>query len=202
MIRSSSKGRGVASLGRGLRLAVVVLGASLLAACGTVQMGAPQASIDSIRTVRAAGIGPVAVGAFAPAAGMDKTADASVGVRATTLAAPRGSFAGYLGETLEAELQGAGLIDKGGSRVVEGWLTDRQVDASIGRGRGRLAARFVVKQDGAAVYDKELDVAADWESSFVGAVAIPAAINEFTALFRKLALNLVNDPDFRRAMAR
>mgnify|MGYP000895526922 CR=1 FL=1 len=30
---------------------------------------------------------------------------------------------------------------------------------------------------------------------------IPAAINEFTALFRKLVLKLVNDPEFRTAVA-
>lgn len=128
--------------------------------------------------------------------------DLSVGVRATTLAAPQGSFARYLQETLEAELRAAGLLDSSSDALIEGTLTDRQLDPAINLGSGRLAARIVVKRNGQIAFDRELKVEATWESSFVGAVAIPAAINEFNALFRKLVSKLLNDQDFRRAMAR
>lgn len=184
-----------------IRYAAIGFAVATLAACGTVPMGVPQASLDSIRLLRSAGIAPVGVGDFAPAPEMDKSLDAAAGVRATTLVAPGGSFAGYLKETLAAELQGAGLLAAGTDRTIAGWLTDRQLDAAIGRGQGRLAARFFVRRAGVVVYDRELAVAATWDSSFVGAVAIPAAINEFTALFRKLVLKLVNDPEFRTAVA-
>jgi hypothetical protein len=74
------------------------------------------------------------------------------------------------------------------------------VDAAIGEGKGALAARFVVVKAGKVVYDKELRAEAKWESSFVGAVAIPRAVNEYTTLHRQLVTKLLDDPQFRVAV--
>lgn len=184
---------------RWLRLVSAACALVSLTACGTVQMGAPQASLEGIQAVRAAKIEPVAVGHFSPAPGLPRGFDSSVGVRAITLVPSHGSFAGYLQETLEAELSGAGIVDPSAKLSLGGSLTDRRLDPSIGTGHGRLAARFVLKSGESVVYDKEQVVTSSWDSSFIGAVAIPAAINEFTVLFRQLVLALLNDPDFLSA---
>ncbi len=183
-----------------MRLGLVLSVAVVVGACGTVPMGSPHASMDDIRTLRGADFRPVIVAEFRPAPNLDKGADASVGVRAITLTAPHGSFSGYLKETLETQLSAAGLLDSRADRIIEGQLTDRQLDAAVGTGTGRLAARIVVRRAGRPVYDREVAVSSSWESSFVGAVAVPTAINEFTALFHKLMEKLVADPDFRRAL--
>jgi hypothetical protein len=52
------------------------------------------------------------------------------------------------------------------------------------------------------VYEKEIAAEASWESSFVGAIAIPAAMNQYGALYKTLVSKLVDDPDFRRALAK
>jgi hypothetical protein len=83
--------------------------------------------------------------------------------------------------------------------VITGFLQESQVDPAISEGSAKLAARFVVMRAGSAVYDKELTVSSKWESSFLGAVAIPAAINEYTALYRKLVGVLLDDPTFQAA---
>lgn len=185
------------------RIAIAAVSAVLLAGgCGTVPMGQPQASIENIQAAKASGIAAANVARFSFAEGKDPAMDLSVGVRATTLTAPQGSFARYLQETLETELRAAGLLDPSSEALIEGTLTDRQLEPSIGQGSGRLAARIVVKRRGQVAFDREVAVDATWESSFVGAVAIPAAINEFTALFRKLVSKLLTNPDFRAAMAR
>ncbi|HTP94982.1 MAG TPA: hypothetical protein VMK05_03985, partial [Burkholderiales bacterium] len=80
--------------------------------------------------------------------------------------------------------------------------TDSKVDAAIGTGTARLAARFTVRNGGRLVYDKEIAADASWESSFLGAVALPAAINQYGALYKTLVAKLIDDPDFRRALAR
>ena len=56
--------------------------------------------------------------------------------------------------------------------------------------------------DGKAVYDKELAVDDRWESSFVAAIAVPAAFNHHSALVQKLAGKLLDDPAFRAAVRR
>ena len=85
-------------------------------------------------------------------------------------------------------------LDVGGRRIAtdsEGYLIDRQLDPAIGQGSGKLAARFIASRQGKVVFDRELAAESTWESSFVGAIAIPMAIHEFNALFRKLVAKLI-----------
>ena len=140
------------------------------------------------------------MGQFALAPGKDKSLDTSISVRASSASAPTGgSFAEYLRETLIVELKSAGLLNTASPAVITGFLTESQIDPAISEGSAKLGARFVVTRAGSAVYDKELTVSSKWESSFVGAVAIPAAINEYTALYRKLVGALLDDPKFQEA---
>ncbi len=181
-------------------LAAIVF--SLLTGCAT-QLGPPVASADNTTKARATGMGTVQVGPFALAPGKDKSLDTGVSVRASRASAPTGgSFAEYLRETLIVELKSAGLLNPASPAVITGFLTDSQVDPAMSEGSGKLAARFVVTRTGSVVYDKELTVSSKWESSFLGAVAIPAAINEYTALYRKLVGVLLDDPTFKEATRR
>jgi hypothetical protein len=168
----------------------------LTSACATTPMGQPTASVDNIRLAKSSGIQPVAVGTFQSAQGKEEMLERPLAIRATRLTAPGETFAGYLKETLEAELTGAGLLDTAAPLKIEGILTERQVDAGMGQGSASLSARFIVRRDDKQLYDRELGVKSTWESSFVGAIAIPAAINEFTLLHRKLVSRLLSDPEF------
>ena len=47
---------------------------------------------------------------------------------------------------------------------------------------------------------RELRQDAKWESSFVGAIAIPDAINHFSEQFRLILLRLYRDPEFLKAL--
>ncbi|HWH82433.1 MAG TPA: hypothetical protein VNU71_09365 [Burkholderiaceae bacterium] len=130
---------------------------------------------------------------------MDRTLG---GLRGSSLTPTKGSFAQLLKDTFIVEMTAAGLYDPEAPVTVEADLTDSKVDAAIGTGTGRLAARFRVRRAGQTVYDKELAVEATWESSFMGAVAIPAAMNQYQAMYKSLVLKLIDDPDFRKAAGR
>ncbi|HEX6704020.1 MAG TPA: hypothetical protein VF169_04600 [Albitalea sp.] len=178
-----------------------LVAAALLTGCAQIKLGAPAASVDNIQRAKAAVTTPVAVGEFKAPQGKDAALDAGLDLRSNTVSSPiQGSFAQYLKETLSVELRAAGLLDPASAAVISGALTGSQVDAGASKGLGSLGARFVVMRAGTKVYDKELRVQASWESSFVGAVAIPAAVNEYTALYRKLVAQLLDDPAFRAAL--
>jgi len=130
---------------------------------------------------------------------MDTTLD---GLRGSSVEPANGSFAKTLREELVVELKAAGLYDDASNIVITGQLTDSQVDAAIGTGTGKLGAHFTVTRDGKAVFDKTITVDAKWDSSFVGAIALPAAINQYTALYKTLAGKLFADPDFQKALAK
>ena len=183
---------------------IVLAAAAALTGCARIPLGAPVASVDNIQKAKGLGMAPVALGEFKPDAAKDAAKlDKTLSVRSNAVYSPLDeSFAKYLQETLRVELQAAGLLDSASATSIRGDLTDSQLDAAIGQGTGSLAARFVVARGGRTLYDKELKVNATWDSSFIGAVAIPAAVNEYTALHRKLVATLLADPAFRTAVAR
>ncbi|HWD28309.1 MAG TPA: hypothetical protein VG387_14155 [Rhizomicrobium sp.] len=182
-----------------VRIAAVALLAASLAGCA-MNVAAPQASFDGIQAVRAADLPPMTLGSFVPGGSVSASDDRSTTVRAiNTLDAPGGSFAGFLKDTLAADLKGAGRLDANAPLTLSGVLTKREVDSTVGTGTASLAADFTLTKGGKTVFDKTLSVSDSWDSSFLGAVAIPDAVNHFTGLFGKLSLQLLSDPDFKAA---
>lgn len=184
------------------RLAAVAVTASMLFGCAAVKLPPPEASASTVEKLRAAPLRKMTTGAFALATGKPAEMDQTLGgLRGSSLAPATGGFSQYLKSEIDVELKAAGLYDPASDTVVKGELTDSMVDASIGTGRGRLAARFMVDRASQRVFDKELSVDATWESSFVGAVALPMAINQYTSLYKSLVGRLFEDPAFRAAVA-
>lgn len=185
----------------GALLAIAAIAA--LTGCASVKLPAPTASAPTVEKLRAANLAPAAAGSFAVAPGQPAELDRSLsGLRGSSVTAASGSFSQQLKDELVAALKASGLYDEKAPIVIEGLLTDSKVDAGASTGTGRLAARFAVTRGGKRVFDKELAVDAQWESSFVGAIAIPAAINQYGALYKALVAKLVDDPAFRAALAR
>lgn len=190
-------------LARALRVAGLLLGASLLAAgCATVTVPPPAPNVELTEKLRAMPLAKMRVGSFVLASGKPAEMDRTVGgLRGSSLTPADGSFARQLRSELETALRSASLLDDASSLLVQGELTDSQVDAAIGTGTARLAARFVLTRGGAQRFNKELVVESRWESSFIGAVAIPLAMNQYAALYRALVTKLVEDAEFRAAAA-
>ncbi|WP_374583427.1 hypothetical protein [Pseudoduganella sp.] len=186
-----------------LAVAGVMVAATQLVGCASIKMGMPTASMDNTVKMRASGgMAPAAVGSFVLEAGKPAEMDQSVNVRArNSLASPiNNSFAEYLKETLRVELEAAQLLDPNSPIRINGTLMDSMLDPAIGTGKGQLQARFVVKRADVVKYDRSLAVASEWDSSFIGAVAIPAAVQNYQLLYRKLVSQLFDDPDFRKAL--
>jgi hypothetical protein len=175
-------------------------GALVLGGCARMPLGPPSASMDNIVVARSSGIAPVSLGEFRLAAGRPAALDEAVTARTNTYYSPyANSFAQYMKETLAADLRAAGLLDPASTTVVQGWLTDSRFEVPSGAAKAAVAARFVVLRAGKAVYDRELRAEADWKASFIGAEALPDAVNRYGQLYRRLSATLLSDPDFRAA---
>jgi len=181
-------------------LSAITATAMMLTGCASLTMTAPKSTMENTVKLRSAGMAPVAVGSFKSTLA-DPKADAAINMRGTNgLAAPGGSFAQYLGDSLKAELQSAGLIDPSSKIVISGTVTQSVLNANIGTADAKLGARFVVTRSGAVAFDQELVVDSQWESSFMAAVAVPLAANNYEGLYRKLVAKLIDDPAFRSAV--
>ncbi len=174
-----------------------------LTACVTVKLPPATASADNVQKLRAAPLAPAAAGTFALAAGKPADMDTRVGgLRGSSLEPSNGSFARHLRDTLVAELVAAGLHDEKSAIRIDAELTESALDAAIGTGTGSLGARFTVTRAGKQVYSKTLRVQQSWESSFVGAVALPEAINRYGSFHKLLIGQLFDDAEFRAALAK
>ncbi|MCB2036597.1 MAG: hypothetical protein KDF56_06790 [Ottowia sp.] len=175
----------------------------LATGCAQIQMGAPVPSVDNMQLARASGMPLVALGSFKPAPGVAASLDQGVSVRTNTVYSPYDhSFAKYLKEALAVDLAAAGLLDPASRRTIEADLTDSRLDVPSGQAEGSVAARFSVTREGARMFDKELRASAQWEAPFVGAEAIPAALNQYGLLYRKLVRQLLEDREFQAALRR
>ena len=182
-----------------LRFFFVVIVSTAAASCAMAPLPVPQASIDNLQAIRAAGIAPVKLGDFTLGPALSEANDKSIGIRAMIVAAPGGSFTGYLRDTLASELRAGGKLDLNSTIVVSGELTTSRIDSGMSAPNAVLGAIFVVTRDGNEVYRKPLEVNAHWTGDFIGGIAIPEAERQYTALYAKLVGEFLSDSDFKVA---
>ena len=152
-------------------------------------------SAGAVKTIRGADISALSVGEFKLAESKPEAIDKSITSRSQTLVPQEGSISGYLRSALVTELQTAGKYDEASKIQVSGELTESELNTNMGTADGTLGARFKVT-GGKAEYDKVLSVKRTWESSFVGAIAIPKALQEYMGLYERLLKKLFTDPEF------
>ncbi len=187
-----------------LTLGAVAALALQLTACSSIKMSQPKPTLETTAALRGTALAPANVGKFQLGGAVSASQDQSISLRgANSVASPiEGSFAQYLRESVRVELEAAGLYDAASQNIITGTLTSSEADAAIGTGKAKLGAHFVVTRGGQVKYDNQLAVEDSWESSFVGATAIPLAASHYEGLYRQLAAKLLNDPQFRSALAK
>jgi hypothetical protein len=184
---------------RSLRL----LGALALAALATgCAMQAPPYSplVDNAEALRKGGAPAVAVGTFTVQPGLGGAS--SIGLRGASMNSPVGSdYAAYLADALQRELSLAGKLDPKSRIVITGVLLKNDIAAGgISTNSGEIEASFVVVNDGQERYRRTHRAEASWDSSFVGAVAVPRAAAQYPLLVQKLLGQLFSDAAFAAAL--
>lgn len=181
--------------------AVLATSLALVLTTGCASKAPPyNANIDNVSTLKKSGAAPVGGVSLTVAAGTPGASE--IGVRATTLLSSVGSnFADYLADAIKRELELSKLLDPQSPTSITGELLKNELDASgFSIGKGSISARIIVKNGNTVKFDKVKSADITWESSFMGAVAIPKAIESYPELVQKLVTQLVSDPDFPAAL--
>lgn len=181
------------------QIALITTAALSAVGCANITVPAPQPSAANVSAAKQLPAS-VKVGSFKPAAGLSAGADQSISVRGSnTLNAPSGQgFSGYLRDVLITELRAANKLDDAAAISIAGELTQSELEAGMAKGTATVSARFLVTRTGSVCLDKALTVTGEWDSSFMAAVAVPAAFNHYTALYPELAGKLLADADFKQ----
>jgi hypothetical protein len=173
----------------------LALTALLLQGCGAT-MPRYEASFDNVQALKSQA--PL-VKLNSPAVVADKGQD-SIFARANPIHSPEGSISKHVQKALEDELRLAGLVEASAPRHLDVRLRNSKLDAPIGTGSGAISADFTLREGERSLYSTRKTVTSTWDSSFMGALAIPAAANAFNPLVRKLLAELYQDPAFIEAM--
>ncbi|HEY9102774.1 hypothetical protein [Chitinimonas sp.] len=147
------------------------------------------ANLSKLETMQPAKVGEIKVA-------QDKLN--SIGLRGSSMTSPVGAgYGDYLKDALAQELRLANKLNADASTVISGELLENDVDASgFSTGHGKVSARFTVKKQDQETYNKQKTVESQWESSFAGPIAIPAAMNNYPLLIQRLLAALYDDQDF------
>ena len=185
------------------KITLITLAALAATGCANIHVPAPQPTLANVNASKQLPLG-ANVGTFKAAASLNQGADQSISIRGSnTLKAPEGqTFSAHLRDVLVTELRAAGKLDSGSPLLITGELTKSELEAGMAVGTATLGARFLVTRANTVCLDKELVATSQWESSFVGAVAIPLAFNQYAALYPELAGKLLQDTDFRERCAK
>lgn len=181
-------------------VALLLVAAGTVGLAGCMSMPAPAYQPGIANTERLIGMpaGRVAVGAFDAAPGVDRP----LNVRGSLLqGGADGTFAGYIRDALASELTTAARLDAASGIRIGGTLLHNDLSAATAGGSARIRLRFTVERDGVRTYEREISVVHGWESSFIGAIAVPAAMDQYAAAVQQLIGALLDDPAFRQAIA-
>jgi predicted small lipoprotein YifL len=180
-----------------LKTLALLSGLLALTACSTV---APiyQPDFASVNTLKNNELANMGVGSVTLAnPSLDK-----VTIRGGTMKSPYGSsYAGYYKFAIEEQLKQAGLWDKDANTVVACVVERNDLDGSgSSKGTADLAAKFVVTRNGKEIYNKTHSIHHEWPSSFVGAIAIPNAMQGYQSAVQKLLDAFFSDPALLQAV--
>jgi hypothetical protein len=117
------------------------------------------------------------------------------------LKSPSGSYAKYLEDAIKSDLTDANLLDQTSLFQLSALLLYNDIDISgFSNGIGKIEAKFSMNRSGNTVFDKSIATDTRFESSFVGAVAIPKGQSEYPNLVRALLIKLYTDQEFLNAL--
>jgi len=165
-----------------------------------IQAANYQPSLDNVDAIKKSVPAPVALGSFSVQAGA--TGASQISLRGSPMAsAVGGDYAAYLADALRQELVLANKLDPKSTFEISGTLVKNDIAAGgLATNSGEIEARFVVKRSGVVRYEAVKRAEASWESSFVGAIAIPKAQQQYPLLVQKLLSALLSDPQFLAAL--
>jgi len=134
-----------------------------------------------------------------------KAKDLSLGeisVRASSLSSPYGKdMVHYLQMALKSELEKARVYDESSSKKISALITENDVDASgFSVGTGNISAIFTVKDNNVILYNAKISIKHEWESSFIGGIAIPRAAEAYPVMAKMLLKKLYSDNKFIEAL--
>ena len=111
-----------------------------------------------------------------------------ISIRGGKMKSPyKNSYVAYLKEALEIQLKYSNIWDENSLLKIDAVFLNNKLDASgVDIGIIELSAEFSIYESNKKVYQNTHVISHQWSSSFVGAIAIPAAQQNYQVAIHKL----------------
>jgi len=169
-----------------------------LIVAGCANLAPPYAaSTDNVELLKSSGASAARVGTISVPPKLN-----SIQIRAVAMTSPvEGSYGAYLADAIRQEFALAKLLDPKSSVEISGALEQNDVDTGgLIRGSAVLVARVVVKKDGEIRFDKVKSATTEFDSNFIGAIAIPIGMQSYPVVVQKFLATLYSDAEFIAAL--
>jgi len=181
------------------KLSAVLAIAILVSGCATITAPTYTPHYESIDRLKKNNIEKMSLGEVQP---RDPSASVNkIKLRAAVLVSSNGTFANYLESAIRSDLMEMGLYDPTSTTQVDASLIKNDINISgFNTGYGEMEVMLRVSKKDGPKFEKVYSVNTQFESSFVGAVAIPKGQNEYPNLVRALLQKVYVDPAFIEAV--
>jgi len=176
---------------------IIIVSLSLLVSACSMQAPPYNASMENVQTIKRAQVEQVNVGTILSTKKLD-----SISLRGSSMYSPvEKSYGAYLSKALEEELKLAKAWSSVSSTVITGEMLTNDIDVSgFSTGTGEVSAKFVIRRGDKVLFDKVVSANHQFDSSFMGAIAIPNGQANYVNLIQKLIKNLFEDEQFALAL--
>jgi hypothetical protein len=167
-----------------------------LSAC-TIQVPPYSADISNVSKLKEETKTPISVGKIESEKKLNK-----ISLRGSPLVSSVGnSYGEYIESALIKELKLAKLWSGVAKKQVTGKVIDQDIDVTgFSEGNSFIKVNFVVSEDDAILFEKVISAEHNFDSSFIGAIAIPNGQRSYVELVQKLLKNLYSDEEFITAI--
>lgn len=182
-------------------LLTILLSVFVLSGCGTIQAPPYTPNYEKIDQFSSDSLSKVSLGEFLPT---DKNAPVNkVSLRAMNLGTSQGHFAGYLQASMKSDLREMGIYNPNSSRSIEANILENDIDISgLNEGTGTISVDVTILENEQTLFMKNYKANTQFESAFLGSVAITRGANEYPVLIKTLLSKIYQDSEFIRALSK
>jgi len=182
-----------------LMLPLALVAAVLGTGCAQLNAGPYSPNYESLDQLRKAQPGKVAVADVKP--GDPKAPVNQITLRGSSMGTAQGSFANYLRDAVVADMKELTVYDPQAGTRIDVTMLKNDIDVSgLSTGTGVIEIDLSVTRGAEKRLSKRYAANTSFESSFVGAVAIPKGLAEYPVLVRALLAKVYSDPEFVKAV--
>jgi hypothetical protein len=155
-----------------------------------------QPSIENAQAMKRADLPKMNVGTV-----LGNQKNQSISLRGTKMNSATADYGSYIANALTAELKLANLYEPMSATVISGELLSHDINVgSFTTGTGVISMKFVISKSNTQVLEKTVSADIEFESSFMGAIAIPNGQMAYKDLVQSLIKTALSDPEIVAAL--